>query len=63
MFYSAFAFLQEKPSRAFSIRMIESEKYKVIEKFSNEILEEIEDSRAFFQVRSLNNNISWFFLL
>ncbi|KAH7665147.1 DNA helicase protein [Dioscorea alata] len=41
---------EEKPSRAFSIRMIESEKYKVVEKLSNEILEEIEDSRAFFQV-------------
>ncbi|XP_021757197.1 uncharacterized protein LOC110722235 [Chenopodium quinoa] len=41
---------QEKsPSRSISIRAIESEKYKVIDK-NNEVLEEIEESRAFFQV-------------
>ncbi|KAK2990709.1 hypothetical protein RJ640_017012 [Escallonia rubra] len=42
---------QEKmPSHAISIRAIESERYKVIDKRKNEILEEIEESKAFFQV-------------
>ncbi|KAK3013340.1 hypothetical protein RJ639_009552, partial [Escallonia herrerae] len=41
---------QEKmPSRAISIRAIESERYKVIDKRKNEVLEEIEESKAFFQ--------------
>ncbi|XP_047311928.1 uncharacterized ATP-dependent helicase YprA isoform X2 [Impatiens glandulifera] len=38
------------PSRAISIRAIESERYKVIDKKKNDVLEEIEESRAFFQV-------------
>ena len=38
------------PSHAVSIRAIETEKYKVIDKQKNEVLEEIEESRAFFQV-------------
>ncbi|KAL2935519.1 ATP-dependent helicase HRQ1 [Bienertia sinuspersici] len=42
---------QEKsPSRSISIRAIESEKYKVIDGKTDEVLEEIEESRAFFQV-------------
>ncbi|KAK3011917.1 hypothetical protein RJ639_013010 [Escallonia herrerae] len=42
---------QEKmPSHAISIRAIESERYKVIDKQKNEVLEEIEESKAFFQV-------------
>lgn len=40
----------KKPSHAVSIRAIENEKYQVIHKQSNEVLEEIEESRAFFQV-------------
>jgi len=42
--------LQKSPSRAISIRAIESEKYQVIDIQTNEVLEEIEESRAFFQV-------------
>ncbi|KMT10853.1 hypothetical protein BVRB_5g113540 isoform A [Beta vulgaris subsp. vulgaris] len=42
---------QEKsPSRSISIRAMESEKYKVADGKTNEVLEEIEESRAFFQV-------------
>ncbi|KAK9684448.1 hypothetical protein RND81_10G210900 [Saponaria officinalis] len=41
---------EKSPSRAISIRAIESEKYKVIDKQTDEVLEEIEESRAFFQV-------------
>ncbi|XP_027124486.1 uncharacterized protein [Coffea arabica] len=38
------------PSISVSIRAIETERYKVIDKQKNEVLEEIEESRAFFQV-------------
>ncbi|XP_038878310.1 uncharacterized ATP-dependent helicase YprA isoform X4 [Benincasa hispida] len=42
---------QEKmPSRSVSIRAIEAERYKVVDQRQNEILEEIEESKAFFQV-------------
>ncbi|KAG5536355.1 hypothetical protein RHGRI_023955 [Rhododendron griersonianum] len=41
---------EKMPSRSVSIRAIEIEKYKVIDKQKNELLEEIEESRAFFQV-------------
>ncbi|KAI8543129.1 hypothetical protein RHMOL_Rhmol08G0194400 [Rhododendron molle] len=41
---------EKMPSRSVSIRAIETEKYKVIDKQKNELLEEIEESRAFFQV-------------
>ncbi|KAK9278899.1 hypothetical protein L1049_028480 [Liquidambar formosana] len=41
---------EKVPSHAVSIRAIETEKYKVIDKQRNEILEEIEESKAFFQV-------------
>ncbi|TYJ98237.1 putative ATP-dependent helicase YprA isoform X1 [Cucumis melo var. makuwa] len=42
---------QEKmPSRSVSIRAIEAERYKVVDQRRNEVLEEIEESKAFFQV-------------
>ncbi|XP_057952391.1 uncharacterized protein LOC131146670 isoform X2 [Malania oleifera] len=41
---------EKMPSHAVSIRAIEAERYKVIDKQRNELLEEIEESRAFFQV-------------
>ncbi|THU68520.1 hypothetical protein C4D60_Mb08t04750 [Musa balbisiana] len=41
---------EKSPSHAISIRAVETNKYKVVEKISNEVLEEIEESTAFFQV-------------
>lgn len=41
---------EKTPSHAVSIRAIETEKYTVIDQKRNEILEEIEESKAFFQV-------------
>ncbi|WRX19616.1 Helicase [Theobroma cacao] len=41
---------QKMPSRSISIRAIEAERYVVIDTQLNETLEEIEESRAFFQV-------------
>lgn len=38
------------PSHLVSIRAIETEKYKVIDQDTEETLEEIEESKAFFQV-------------
>lgn len=38
------------PSSAVSIRAIENVRYKVIDKIKDEVLEEIEESKAFFQV-------------
>lgn len=38
------------PSHNVSIRAIENERYKVIDKLRNDVLEEIEESKAFFQV-------------
>lgn len=38
------------PSRSVSIRAIEAERYKVVDQRRNEVLEEIEESKAFFQV-------------
>ncbi|XP_038726130.1 uncharacterized ATP-dependent helicase YprA-like isoform X2 [Tripterygium wilfordii] len=38
------------PSRAISIRAIEAERYQVIDKKRDKVIEEIEESRAFFQV-------------
>ncbi|XP_055826142.1 uncharacterized protein LOC129894460 isoform X2 [Solanum dulcamara] len=40
----------EMPSTAISIRAIETERYKVIDIQKNELLEEIEESKTFFQV-------------
>ncbi|KAM7254104.1 hypothetical protein ACFE04_031786 [Oxalis oulophora] len=40
---------EKKPSQNISIRAIESEKYKVIDTRRNEVIEEIEESKAFFQ--------------
>ncbi|KAJ8553743.1 hypothetical protein K7X08_024421 [Anisodus acutangulus] len=42
--------LEKMPSSAISIRAIETERYKVIDIQKNELLEEIEESKAFFQV-------------
>ncbi|KAL8134877.1 uncharacterized protein LOC141713110 isoform X2 [Apium graveolens] len=41
---------EKTPSHAVSIRAIESERYKVMDEKNNEVLEEIEESKAFFQV-------------
>lgn len=41
---------EKSPSHAVSIRAIEKEKYKVVDKQKSEVIEEIEESRAFFQV-------------
>ncbi|KAH9722330.1 UBQ helicase-c and DEAD-like helicase domain-containing protein [Citrus sinensis] len=41
---------EKMPSHTISIRAIESERYEVIDMQSNEVLEEIEESKAFFQV-------------
>ncbi|CAA7026987.1 unnamed protein product [Microthlaspi erraticum] len=41
---------EKKPTQRVSIRAIETERYRVIEKSSNVVLEEIEESKAFFQV-------------
>ncbi|KAH6797259.1 UBQ protein [Perilla frutescens var. hirtella] len=41
---------ERSPSSAISIRAIETVRYKVIDKINNEVLEEIEESKAFFQV-------------
>ncbi|XP_065050947.1 uncharacterized protein LOC135581904 isoform X4 [Musa acuminata AAA Group] len=43
----------KSPSLAVSIRAVETNKYKVVEKISNEVLEEIEESTAFFQAYPL----------
>ncbi|KAG9443551.1 hypothetical protein H6P81_014891 [Aristolochia fimbriata] len=42
--------VEKKPSHSISIRAIEAEKYKVINTKTDEVLEEIEESKAFFQV-------------
>ncbi|RLN35902.1 putative ATP-dependent helicase YprA-like [Panicum miliaceum] len=41
---------ERSPSQAVSIRAIEHDKYQVIDKLNNRLLEEIEESKAFFQV-------------
>lgn len=41
------------PSRLVSIRAIETERYKVVDQRQNEVLEEIEESTAFFQVTAV----------
>lgn len=45
-----FWFLQKRPSQTVSIRAIEHDKYRVIDKLNDRLLEEIEESKAFFQV-------------
>lgn len=45
--------VQKSPSSAVSIRAIETVRYKVINKINDEVLEEIEESKAFFQVRTV----------
>lgn len=44
---------QKLPSQAVNIRAIETVRYSVIEQKKNEVLEEIEESKAFFQVLTL----------
>lgn len=44
------SYLKKMPSHTISIRAIESERYKVVDLQRNEVLEEIEESKAFFQV-------------
>ncbi|GER38598.1 dead box ATP-dependent RNA helicase [Striga asiatica] len=41
---------EKSPSSAVNIRSMERVRYKVIDKLNNEVLEEIEESKAFFQV-------------
>ncbi len=41
------------PSHSVSIRAIENVRYEVIDQRSDEVLDEIEESKAFFQVGSL----------
>ncbi|ONM59488.1 nucleic acid binding [Zea mays] len=41
---------EKSPSQAVSIRAIEQDRYKVIDKLNSRLLEEIEESKAFFQV-------------
>ncbi|KAL5214637.1 hypothetical protein ABZP36_003789 [Zizania latifolia] len=41
---------EKRPSQTVSIRAIEHSKYKVIDKLTNRLLEEIEENKAFFQV-------------
>lgn len=43
-------YFKKMPSHAISIRAIDTVKYKVIDMQKNEVLEEIEESKAFFQV-------------
>lgn len=49
-FLNLCSIFQLRPSTGVSLRAIETEKYKVVDQLSNEVLEEIEESRAFFQV-------------
>ncbi|KAI3867374.1 hypothetical protein MKX03_036501 [Papaver bracteatum] len=41
---------EKRPSHAINIRAIETEKYKLINNETDEVLEEIEESKAFFQI-------------
>ncbi|GFP90671.1 putative ATP-dependent helicase hrq1 [Phtheirospermum japonicum] len=41
---------EKSPSSTVNVRSIETERYKVIDETKNEVLEEIEESKAFFQV-------------
>ncbi|XP_024012105.1 uncharacterized protein LOC18018302 [Eutrema salsugineum] len=41
---------EKKPTQRVSIRAIETERYRVMEERSKDVLEEIEESKAFFQV-------------
>jgi DEAD/DEAH box helicase domain-containing protein len=45
-----FFFFQKLPSHAVNIRAIETVRYSVIDQKKNDVLEEIEESKAFFQV-------------
>ncbi|KAK7861571.1 putative atp-dependent helicase ypra [Quercus suber] len=47
---AAIMIIKKFPSHSVSIRAIENERYEVIDQRSDELLEEIEESKAFFQV-------------
>lgn len=49
-FFMVPCIFQKLPSQAVNIRAIERVRYTVIDKKKNEVLEEIEESKAFFQV-------------
>jgi hypothetical protein len=42
---------QKFPSQSVSIRAIDAERYKIIDLDKNDVIEEVEESKAFFQVR------------
>ena len=42
--------LQKSPSQGVSIRAISPEKYTVIDQATNEVIEEVEENKAFFEV-------------
>lgn len=43
-------FSQKSPSQGVSIRAISPEKYTVINQATNEVIEEVEENKAFFEV-------------
>lgn len=49
-FFLSVTYLKKKPSDAVNIRAIETSTYLVIDIQKNEVLEKIEESKAFFQV-------------
>lgn len=49
-FFGLFDCSQKCPSQAVSIRAICPEKYTVINQATNEVIEEVEESKAFFEV-------------
>jgi ATP-dependent helicase YprA (DUF1998 family) len=49
-FFGLFNCSQKCPSQAVSIRAICPEKYTVINQATNEVIEEVEESKAFFEV-------------
>jgi hypothetical protein len=42
--------IQKSPSQGVSIRAISPEKYTVINQATNEVIEEVEENKAFFEV-------------
>lgn len=50
MLIFAFVGPQKSPSQGVSIRAISPDKYTVINQATNEVIEEVEESKAFFEV-------------
>lgn len=50
MLIFAFVWPQKSPSQGVSIRAISPDKYTVINQATNEVIEEVEESKAFFEV-------------